>query len=337
MSAIPPPGPTTPSPREARVDSWSSYWRGGALHSCAGSFDGNYAGPLRSFWEAQFAQLPEGAQVLDACCGNAPLSQLLVGQPRFLPAQWRIDAVDLAEIDPPWITQLPAPVRACINVHPRVDVGLLPFDAARFALCMSQFGIEYAEPAALAELSRVLLPGGHLAALVHHVDALPVRIAREEIAHADWLAAQQLDALAAQLIAPMARSATAEGQAALRSDSDANDRRARFNGSLQRLQERMAESRYPDLLQETADALMAVLQRARLAGEPAASQALEAWRQSHRQSLLRQRELVAHAKDDAQLRDWLAHFPADEVRIGRTLFGNGELAAWSVVLRKPAA
>ncbi len=334
MSAIPPPGPATSSPREARVDSWSSYWRGGALHSCAGSFDGNYAGPLRGFWEEQFAQLPDAARVLDACCGNAPLSQLLVGHPRFAQTPLRVDAADLAAIDPPWIAQLPDATRARISVHPHVDVALLPFDAGSFQLCMSQFGIEYADPAALVELARVIESGGRLAALVHHVDGLPVRIAREEVEHADWLAEQQLDGIAEALIAPMARSATPEGQAALRGDADANDRRARFNGSMQRLQQRIADSRYPDLLRESADALMAVLQRARLAGESAASQALQAFRESQQQSLLRQRELISHAKDEAQLQVWLAQFPSDESRVGELGFGNGELAGWSVSLRK---
>ena len=334
MSAIPPLGPTRLNPREERVDSWSSYWKGGALHSCAGSFEGNYAGPLRRFWEELFAELPESARVLDACCGNAPLSQLLIAHPRFEAATLRIDAVDLARVDPPWLAQLGDAARARMTVHSRIDVARLPFDAGSFALCMSQFGIEYADAAAIAELARVTAVGGTLAALVHHVDSLPVRIAREELEHADWLAEQALDERVQALIPPMARSATAEGQAALRGDAEANDQRARFNGSLQRLQERVSAARYPDLLQETADALMAVLQRARLAGEAAAEAALENWRTAHRHSLLRQRELIAHARDEPQLREWLAAFPSEQARIATMSFPNGELAGWAVRLRR---
>ena len=336
MASIPPPGPTLPSAREARVDSWTSYWQGGALHSCAGSFSGNYAGPLREFWLQRFAELPEDARVLDACCGNAPLSQLLVEHEAFTRRRARIDAVDLAEIDPGWLRQLAPPVRARINVHARVDVALLPFDAACFALCMSQFGIEYAESAALVELRRVMAPGGRLAALVHHAEALPVRIAREELEHAEWLADEQAEGLVAKLIAPMALSATPEGQQALRADAAANDLRARFNGLLQRLQQRIDGARAPDLLEETRDALMAILQRARLAGREAAEAALEHWRVEHARSQLRQRELVAHARDEAALRAWLA--PLDDIlqEVAPLKFGNGELAAWAVQARKPA-
>ena len=336
MASIPPPGPTLPSPREARIDSWTSYWQGGALHSCAGSFSGNYAGPLREFWEACFAGLPEQARVLDACCGNAPLSQLLSAHAAFVERGTRIDAVDLAEVAPSWLDTLAGSARQRIVVHPRVDVVLLPFDAESFDLCMSQFGVEYAGPEALAELRRVTRRGGRIAALVHHAEGLPVRIAREEIAHAEWIDAQSLDALVDQLIAPMARSATPEGQQALRGDAAANDLRARFNGCLQRMQARIDQSPAPDLLEETRDALMAVLQRARLAGESAAAEALENWRLAHRRSLLRQRELLEHARDRQALEAWLAPLRDLRPELREIRFGNGEIAGWGVLASLPA-
>jgi SAM-dependent methyltransferase len=335
MAMIPPPGPTLASAREARVDSWTSYWRGGALHSCAGSFAGNYAGPIREFWEARFAELPGSAQVLDACCGNAPLSQLLCAHPAFTERQAEIDAVDLAEIAPPWVDTLPTTSRARVRVHPRVDVALLPFDEGRFALCMSQFGVEYADPAALAELRRVLAPGGWLAALIHHAAALPVRIAREELEHADWLRDEKLAEQARALIAPMARAATAAGQQALRADTAANDLRARFNGSLQRLQMRAEAASFPDLLEDVREALMAVLQRARLAGEADAEAALGRWNADYLRGLLRQRELIEHARDAEQMEFWLHSLSGLSPQLSALRFGNGELAAWALLAQRP--
>ncbi|MCK7592130.1 class I SAM-dependent methyltransferase [Pseudomarimonas salicorniae] len=332
MSTIPPPGPTLPSAREARVDSWSSYWRGGALHSCAGSFSGNYAGSLREFWEARFAQLPDAARVLDACCGNAPLSQLLCAHEAFRERGAQIDAVDLAEIAPPWIAAMPAGERGRLQVHARVDVELLPFDEGSFDFCMSQFGVEYAGAAALAELRRVLRPEGVFAALVHHIDALPVRIAREELTHAEWIEAQGLPEIVARLIEPMARSATAEGQQALRRDAAANDLRARFNGILEQMQQRIEGALFPDLLAETRDGLMAVLQRARLAGVEAADNALGHWRQEHARSLLRQRELIEHARDREALETWLEPMAGKDREVRPISFANGELAGWAVVV-----
>lgn len=335
MAAIPPPGPTLASAREARVDSWTSYWRGGALHSCAGSFAGNYEGPLREFWGARFAELEDAARVLDVCCGNAPLSQMLVDDAAFQRRAARIDAVDLADIDPPWLADLDDPARQRVRVHPRVDAALLPFDDDTFQLCMSQFGIEYAGAAALAELRRVLAPGGCIAALVHHHDSLPTTIAREELEHAAWLADESLAEQAAALIPAMARSATAEGQQALRVDAVANDQRARFNGSLQRLQQRRAEARFPDLLEEVGEALMGLLQQARQAGEGAAQVAFERWQGEYRRGLLRQRELVEHAFDEQTLSVWMAPLQGLETRVQPIAFSAGGLAGWGVLARAP--
>lgn len=333
MHGIPPPGPPQAPAREARIDSWSSYWRQGALHSCAGSFSGNYAGPLSDFWRARFAALPSHARVLDACCGNAPLSHLLATSPAFAGSAIRIDAVDLAEVDPPWLRGLSQTLASRIRIHAGVDAAMLPFDAGSFDLCMSQYGVEYVGVAAAAELRRVLAPGGCMAAVLHHAEGLPARIAREEIEHARWLDEVGLVRLAEQLIPAMARAGSEEGRRALRADADANDRRARFNGGLQRLEERVQGARFPDLLVETRDALMAILGQARQEGERAARQRLQAWQREFERALLRQRELVEHALDEQGLRAWLAPLSGLQVQTGVLLFRPGEIAGWSLVAR----
>ena len=58
MPLIAPPQSVDPYRNERRIESWSRYWASGALHSCAGSFDGNYAGSLRAFWNEVFSSLP---------------------------------------------------------------------------------------------------------------------------------------------------------------------------------------------------------------------------------------------------------------------------------------
>lgn len=336
MPLIAPPHAVDPYRQERRIESWSRYWASGALHSCAGSFDGNYAGSLRAFWNEVFSALPPAPAVLDLCCGNAPLSRLLLDDPARLAGGGSIDAADLAAIAPAWIAGLDDALRQRVRVHPRVDAALLPFDDAVFDLCMSQYGIEYVGEAAVAQALRVLRPGGRLAALVHHPDSLPVRIARHELEHLDWLQDEaRLGEVVAGLVEPMARSATAEGQASLRQDAAANDRRALFNGLLQRLQERAARESYPDALLEAREALMGVLQQARLGGVEAGEQALSAWRQQQDESRLRQQELVEHACSEERLRGWAELF-GDTAAAPRTIaFDNGELAGWALVLHKP--
>lgn len=49
------------SDQQQRRDSWSRYWAGGALHSCATSFDGNYDDAIGEFsWRAVCATLRGG-------------------------------------------------------------------------------------------------------------------------------------------------------------------------------------------------------------------------------------------------------------------------------------
>lgn len=337
MPPIAPLNAADPYRHAQRIENWSRYWASGALHSCAGSFSGNYAGNLRAFWNRVFSALPPHPAVLDLCCGNAPLTKLLLDDTRVLADGGTVDATDIAAIAPRWHALLPAPLRQRVRIHPRVDAALLPFDAAAFDLCMSQYGIEYVGDAAVAEVLRVLRPGGRLAALLHHPESLPVRIARHELEHLDWLENEaRIGELVGALIEPMARSATPQGQASLRDDAEANDRRARFNGALQRLQERSQAQPYPDALLEARDALMAVLQRARFAGVAAAETMLAEWRQRQDESRLRQQELIEHACDEARLRHWAAMFGDGAAQWQTLAFDNGELAGWTLLLHKPA-
>ena len=197
---------TTPTTQD-RARAWSSYWAGGALHSLAGSFAGNYEGAIGAFWQEVFAQLPQQGRVLDLCCGNSPLGQLLM-QSAQAPRVAHLAVVDAARIAPAWPAQLPSDIVARIAVHGETDVAALPFPDAAFDLCISQYGIEYVGKPALTEAGRVLRSGGRLAAIIHHADALPVRIGREETIHIDTLLAPMASTPAPAMIEPLSRAAT---------------------------------------------------------------------------------------------------------------------------------
>ena len=143
-------------PREA----WSRYWASGALHSCSGSFDGNYGGALAAFWHEAFAALPPGARVLDIGCGNGPLAQLLLDTDGSRGMHY--DGIDLAQIAPAWAADHPG-----LHWHPGQRAEALPFDDGSVALVTLSFGLRnMTDPAAaLREVTRVLAPGGHLVLL----------------------------------------------------------------------------------------------------------------------------------------------------------------------------
>lgn len=106
--------------------------------------------------------LPAGARVLDLCCGTGDLG-LLAASDRG----WRVVGADFAG---PMLERAraksavsSAPLRAVL----RADAQRLPFAAASFDGALVAFGLRNVEspPRALAELARVLRPGGALGVL----------------------------------------------------------------------------------------------------------------------------------------------------------------------------
>ena len=313
-----------------RADNWSSYWRAGALHSCAGSFSGNYEGAVRQFWLRQFERLQPPATVVDLCCVNAPLSLLLIGERLSCLGQGRIEAIDLAQIDPPWLAGLEGGVRKLIRVHSGVSATELPLPDASVDLVMSQFGIEYVGEAAIFEARRVLRPDGRLAAIVHHVDALPVTVGRAELEHIAMVDELALLDLAQKMLEPMARSATAAGRQQLADDAEARQLRGQFNTALQQLSAAIDRKPHPDLLHEVREGLMRALQTAQQAGVAAAVQVLDTMGRSVEDSRLRQRELVDHAMTRRDFSSWASAFGDAQPVIETVDLRPGALAGWAV-------
>ncbi len=303
---------------DARRAAWTRYWGTGALHSCAGSWDGNYGGAIAAYWQQRFAALRPEHRVLDLGTGNGPLPALILESlgAEGLP---RVDAVDLAEPSPAWLARSPATARERIRFTGGVDMTALPFDDGSFDLVCSQFGFEYADRnRALTEIPRVLAPGGVVALVCHHAESRLAEVAREEVAHIEWLTGDgQVFDHARALLPYIALSASAEGVARLRGDPAANAARDAFNASLGSLQERAARSAVPDPLYESADALMRLMQMTAAEGEPRGRAALDAWR---------------GALADAALRYWNTHSTA-RLEIEAVLGSNG-MSVESTLLRE---
>ena len=137
----------------ARSQAWSAYWSSGRLHSCAGSFEGNYGGAIGTFWRTRLVHLAPGARVLDLATGNGPLPEMLA---LMHGAAIAVDAVYLAVPAPAWHDPSRHPG---VRFHAGVDMEALPFADGLFDLVVSQYGFEYADHArALAEVLRVAAP-----------------------------------------------------------------------------------------------------------------------------------------------------------------------------------
>ena len=318
-----------------RQSVWSDYWAGGALHSCAGSFAGNYEGPIADFWRALLEELAPGSRLLEVCCGNAPLAKWICDHTQLLQQGATLEATDLAQVSPSWLTDLPSPLRQQIHLSGGVDATALPFAEQSFDLAMSQYGIEYVGQAGLGELARVLRPGGKIAAIVHHQNALPPRYGRAELDALRWLRRERgLFDLAAQLIEPMARSRSAEGLVSLRGDAQAAEVRAAFNAELRQLQSRQADPLQAALLDDVAQRMLRLMDLARTQGLEAAERELQTERQRWQAAELRQQELVDCALDEAGLRA-LVGLPTLRIETLRPIeFGHQGLAGWALVLQR---
>ncbi len=325
--------PTTPT--SDRAATWSRYWASGALHSCAGSYGQTYEGPIAAFWQQGFAALPRDARVLDIATGNGPLPRLLLATPNR--GDLRCEAVDLAQIAPPWLAQLPAGERARLNFRGGCAAEKLPFEAASFDLVISQWGLEYSTlPLSVPELLRVLKPGGQLRLVLHHQQGLPVRQARDELDHLQWLlAAEGFVDTAEAMQAPIAQAATPAGRQRLQQDAGANALRERFNDWQDRLSSRARTAATPEVLAEVRDACNQLLGLAMQQGLDAARQASAQLRARLADSRLQLQELCDHALDEAaarQLGTQLAG-PAGQFQL-QTLSDRQQLMGWTLVVER---
>lgn len=290
--------PTQPPAADpsARRAAWSAYWATGGLHSCVGSFDGNYSGAIGDFWRAVFTDLPEGpVRVLDLATGNGALPRLLWEHRGNRPGL-QVDAVDLARLAPAW---LDPDQHAGLRFHAGVAMEQLPFADASFDLVTSQYGFEYARrDAALAEALRVLKPDGRLALVMHHAASVLVRVGRSELRNQSLLLAP--DGLLAATAAVLPWISRARAGQDPSGEPEALAARHAYNAAVQALAAVIAASDAPDLLLETRAWVNRLLAGTGPDPSPALA-SLANYREGLVAAGLRTGELIEHALDEAQL------------------------------------
>ena len=317
-----------------RHGAWGRYWASGALHACATSFDGNYDGALAAFWREVFDGLAPGERVLDLACGNGALGRLLIEQ-RPEPSIG-CDAVDLAPLAPRWVNGLAPAQAARLRFHAETRAEALPFEDGRFALVVSQYGIEYtALEHSVPELLRVLRRPGRIALVLHHAASRPVALARDEVAHIDWLRADDgLLAVSRRMVPLVARAATAQGRAALAADPAADAQRQRFNELQREVGARIEAAVCPDVLHEVREGVARVFALVMQSGPTAALEVLGELEQALADSRLRLDELCRCALD-ADALGALAQRLGGGARVAE-LRERGQLMGWTLLAEADA-
>ena len=245
------------------------------LHSCPGSYAGDYGGEIAAFWNETARDIEDGSRVLDLACGNGAVTRLLVqaAAPRHI----EVDAVDRAVLQPTWPLGLGDNGAQRIRFHSSTPAEALPFEAGCFGLVVSQYGLEYTDLSrSVPELLRVARRPSRVALITHHSDSRPVQLAGEEIAHLRWLL--QPDGfleVSRAMLDPLTQALSPQGRASLARSPSANSLRTNFNALQQVITTRIATSACPDVLDSARSEVGRVFQALPTIGKRAADDLLK--------------------------------------------------------------
>lgn len=168
---------------------WRDYWKADRRASCMPENE-RTAQEIAATWQRWFAECPGGSRILDIATGNGIVLTHAAAAGRTLNRAFALTGIDLADIDPlRYVTSLEDDMRAARFIG-GVAAEHLSFDAGSFDVVVSQYGLEYADiPLALAEIARVLAPGGTLHWLAHSTASEVVQQNREQALEVEYLLA----------------------------------------------------------------------------------------------------------------------------------------------------
>jgi ubiquinone/menaquinone biosynthesis C-methylase UbiE len=149
-------------PVSPKGEGWDAYWKN-AEHTSAYSRSGVGHPAILSFWDDFFADVRanfEDARIIDIASGSgAVVERALAAFEGSLPDMTCLDtsaaALDSLKLRFPGVQTVVADARETT------------LDGGSFDIATSQFGIEYAGPEAIIEITRLVAPGGRVAFLMH--------------------------------------------------------------------------------------------------------------------------------------------------------------------------
>jgi len=185
---------------------WDAYWTEPRLAACLRNEEGNYSGEISSIWTDYFRSLASGSRILDIATGNGAVALMALDQSDLLALDFRIQAIDAANIDP--IVALPKLAeRLCrIEFLGGIQSENLPFGDDVFDAVCGQYAFEYSDlKSTVRESARVLKRGGELMFMTHTKDSEVFAATKSQLMDCEVLAGLEL---------------TAKARAMLKSESD---------------------------------------------------------------------------------------------------------------------
>ena len=297
---------------------WNDYWHFDRLSSFDDVGQTNYRDDIAAGWKCFFDSLPDGASILDLCTGNGAIAVMAAEAGRRRGKDFRIVAVDAADVNPYRYVTKHRNELAGIEFRPATPIESLPWPAASFDAVVSQYGIEYSDLSlSISELARVVAPAGKARLFLHAAEGAVVQRASRVVPEIDFLlhevdlagkAQRCLRAIAA-IERNMDRSASA--QCAARESSDA------FQKALQETSQRTATAVDRGMLWDAGKMLTLLYHRR---GQYDVAQAIgiveemrAEWR-NHRGRLVAQIEAAVTRKERAEIADRLKSSGARQVK-----------------------
>jgi SAM-dependent methyltransferase len=232
------------------VEHWEAYYRGGAIATCPMGPSSTYTLELRELWLAFFTSLNDGARILDIGTGNGAIALLAKEAATAADVNFEIHGADLATIDPPRHVPNGNALFDGIVFHPGMPAERLAFPDSHFDALSGQYALEYTDvERALAEVWRVLKPGGRALFVLHHVQSVLIRNARESLAQAALVLEDT------RILRKLRRHATAERESAAAARATWGE----LSAAATRLQQAAAASPSPHLLHVVIDGVQKLL------------------------------------------------------------------------------
>ena len=235
---------------------WNDYWHFDRLSSFDDEGQVNYREEVAAGWRAFFDSLPQGASILDLCTGNGAVAVMAAEASRRGGKNFRIVAVDSADINPCLYVKSHRDELAKIEFCPATPTEKLPWRDGCFEAVVSQFGIEYSDLSqSIPELARVVAPAGKARLFLHAAEGAVVQRSELAIKEIDFLLhkadlagkAQRCLRAVAEIERKMDRSAGAQRAASASRDI--------FQEALQETSQRIGTASDPGVLRNSGKML----------------------------------------------------------------------------------
>lgn len=291
-----------------------------------------YSREVHSSWAEFLETLPRDARILDLDTGNHVVALIAADLATSRGYDWSINAIAPQEQEQAASAKGGQALVERIEFHAEGTRSRLPFEDASFDAVGGHHVLEFIDPAvALAEVFRVLKPGGDAQFLMHHAESPVVLAAKVSLAEADLVFTQtkafrRLHHLVtmSHIVPETTERASDEVRTAIRTLKEALPGAQRQGGGR--------------VLSVALDSIQKLLSARRELKPDAAGLAVERAEADLRGSVRRLGELIARAHGEAEMQQvQQAAATAGFTQIERMpqLHANTQVMAWQLLVHRP--